>query len=134
MLIPHVLDADNTDEKGFKNMSYLYFLQEKCPCSLENCAVYKQMPTRLKIDPNTDKFYVVQVVNERYRYNPEYAILTPVDSCIGDEELCANLDELKTVCQQCRAEHPIDKRDKSFRPARIKIDLMNAMHKRNKKR
>lgn len=119
---------------GVLKMAYLYVFQEKCPCSLENCAIYKQTPTRLKIDPNTDKFYVDQVVNESYRCNPEYAVLRPTDLCLNsDETLCANLDELKAICQQCRAKHPIDKRDKSFRPARIKIDLMN-MHKPMKKR
>ena len=104
--------------------SYLYFFQEKCPCSLENCAIYKQMPTIIKINPNTDKFYIDKVVNERYRCNPEYAILRPVNPHISNDVLCANLDALKVVCQQCRATHPIDKRDKSFRPTRIKIDLM----------
>ena len=97
-------------------------LQTKCPCSLENCEVYKNAPTKLKATPE-HVFYIQETVNERYRYNPEHAVLCPMDRYASQDIILNAIDDMKETCRQCRAAHPINPRDKSYRPARIELNL-----------
>lgn len=109
------------------NISYAP-LQMSCPCGLAECELYKQTPVKSKAI-NSDAFYIQSTVNNKYDMSPLYALLRPVNKYADKEAVAAELVKMHEICKKCHENHPIvnTKRNKVYRPVRIRIDFMGFM-------
>lgn len=100
-------------------------LQQRCPCGLADCEIYRQTPLLFKANIE-DTFGIAKTVNTdgRRGIEPLYALLQPVHRYIEKEKVIEKLVKMNEQCTECRKKHPIDKRDKMFRPVRIRINFV----------
>lgn len=100
-------------------------LQQRCPCGLADCEIYRQTPLAAKAT-DQDVFSIDKTVNTNgYRGSeqPLYALLHSKNRYVDKDKVLESLEQMKKTCTECRKQHPLDKRDKRFRPARIRINF-----------
>ena len=97
-------------------------LQQRCPCGLAQCEIYRQTP----LDRNAtdqDVFSIARTVNTtgyRGMAQPLYGLLHPKNRYVDKDKVLESLEQMKKTCTECRQKHPVYT---MFRPARIRINF-----------
>lgn len=100
-------------------------LQQRCPCGLADCEIYRQIPLAAKAT-DQDVFTVSKTVNGNgFRgVEPLYALLQPKNRYIDKDKVIETLQNMNNTCTECRAKHSVYTWDKRFRPARIRVNFL----------
>lgn len=100
-------------------------LQQRCPCGLADCEIYRQIPLTAKAT-DQDVFTVSKTVNSNgFRgVEPLYALLHPKNRYASKDAVIESLEQMHKTCTECRKKHPVYTWDKRFRPARIRVNFL----------
>lgn len=99
-------------------------LQQRCPCGLVDCEIYRQTPLAAKAT-DQDVFSIAKTVNNNgFRgIEPLYALLHSKNRYVDKDKVIESLEQMKKTCTECRQKHPVYTWDRRFRPARIRINF-----------
>lgn len=99
-------------------------LQQRCPCGLVDCEIYRQTPLAAKAT-DQDVFSIAKTVNNNgFRgIEPLYALLHSKNRYVDKDKVIESLEQMHKTCTECRQKHPVYTWDKRFRPARIRINF-----------
>lgn len=93
--------VQNSKKGNYMAQNQTIKLQNKCPCKLSDCPVYRQMPTRVKAT-DYKVFFVQQTVNDRFKLDPRYAVLGLFNPNTDKEKIRDTIEQMVTVCDECR--------------------------------